>query len=488
MLAALQKLLPFLTVSLAVFLECYLIHTANVEAWDEARQGVNALSMHFTGDWWNYNWLGEADTFNTKPPLVVWLTALTYKWLGVSLFSLRLHAIIGTFGTLFFGYRILKLYATDQVNTWLILLLLISGRGLIGFHVGRNGDVDALFICFLMAAIYQFCKYWDFGKTTGVSGFAFFMGLAFLTKSIAIGLVLPGLVAYALWNFDWRKINSFPFLSASFIGLGMLGITYLICRQINVGFPYENGANNLWQAMFLTDGLTRFTDKSFESGYDPFYLFHALDVNFSPYNYLFYGLLIYGLYRFFTSRRLQIPRSCTHGSSTVLNAEQNQPPLLLATNKTTQIKLAQLATCLVLSIFLLLFISTNKHRWYIAPALFWLATLTVLLYEHYLKNYTWRMVVLATISLSISSWRVYETRYYKTEVTNFFTTHAPSLTEAEQVVVPSYLPQHLVYYLYTIVGEQLVIEATKDSIQSILVIPESAAQTGDACIQGYCIH
>lgn len=448
---------------LAIFLECYLIHAANVEPWDEARQGINALEMWRSGDWWNYTYLGNPDTFNTKPPLVTWLTAATYAVLGPTILSLRLHAILGVFGTLFFAYRILTLCGFRPVFVLLSLLLFISCRGLIGFHVGRNGDVDALFIFFITAAIYHLLRYWNFGYPSGMPLFSFFMVLAFFTKSLAILLLLPGILFYMLTSFSIKKVYHFAFISALFFAVLSMIAFYLITVNINIGYPYAQGANNLWEAIFITDGISRFTDTSFENGYQLFHIFHVLDMTFNPYNYLLYVLIGIGIWHYLN--RWQKAKN-------IENVRQKKP-------------LIRFATYVTVSILFVLQLSINKHRWYLAPAIFWLSVITIDLYLKYSKSFRFNLVFIFTLCTGISLFRVYETSNISVDKTTFFTQKENLISSKDYILAPTYIPQDFAYYL---VQQKPVFTVTNSNKNYISFNDQSVHDPLESnnCINGYC--
>src|SRR5262245_43002293 len=57
--------------------------------WDESLYAISALEMTRTGRWIAVTYFGEIDYYNFKPPLNVWLIALSFKAWGVHLLSLR---------------------------------------------------------------------------------------------------------------------------------------------------------------------------------------------------------------------------------------------------------------------------------------------------------------------------------------------------------------------------------------------------------------
>ncbi len=55
---------------------------------------ISAWEMGKTGHLVGTTFLGAPDYYNSKPPLNVWLIALSFKTFGVSLVSLRLVSVV----------------------------------------------------------------------------------------------------------------------------------------------------------------------------------------------------------------------------------------------------------------------------------------------------------------------------------------------------------------------------------------------------------
>lgn len=62
--------------------------------WDEPRRGVNAMELLQNGDLVNMYYGGKPDTWHAKPPLMVWLIAISFKVFGYNEFALRLPSAL----------------------------------------------------------------------------------------------------------------------------------------------------------------------------------------------------------------------------------------------------------------------------------------------------------------------------------------------------------------------------------------------------------
>jgi 4-amino-4-deoxy-L-arabinose transferase-like glycosyltransferase len=138
------RLLAFAVLSLALFNLAFRIGHELVMQWDESLYAVSAWEMLKSGKWTATTFLGELDYYNTKPPLNVWLMALSFKAFGFSLVSLRLPSILAAWTTvavvLFWMRRCLG-SAVGLVSA----LVLSTTFGFLYVHSARNANTDALF-------------------------------------------------------------------------------------------------------------------------------------------------------------------------------------------------------------------------------------------------------------------------------------------------------------------------------------------------------
>ena len=75
---------------LAAFNLLFRLGSEFVGEWDESLYAISAWEAVDKGSWIGTTFLGELDYYNTKPPMMVWLIALTFKAFGLSLTTLRL--------------------------------------------------------------------------------------------------------------------------------------------------------------------------------------------------------------------------------------------------------------------------------------------------------------------------------------------------------------------------------------------------------------
>lgn len=208
-----------------------------IRGWDEARVVVNAYEMMKDGDFIVTHYEGEADLWNTKPPLLLWFQVLSMKMFGVNELAVRLpSAFAGLFTCLFliaFSRKHLK-------NEWVGIfasLVLISSFGYIDLHSTRSGDYDALLTLFTTVSGLYFFQYMEENRIKYLYLFFITLALAVLTKSVAGLLFVPAFGIYALVH---RKVLVLLRSRHFYLGLAcftvLVGGYYGLREMLNPGY------------------------------------------------------------------------------------------------------------------------------------------------------------------------------------------------------------------------------------------------------------
>lgn len=355
------------TLLMAAFFVFFRLGQAPVEQWDEAHTGINAIEMLNNGDWINLYFGGEPDRIRAKPPLVIWMVAANFSLYGYSAFSLRLHSAIATIFIFFFLYQIVRLYQ-PPLFAFAVCLIVLSVRGIIGFHVGRNGDFDAVLIAFLFSGLYFFLRYLDFMRYHDIYIAALCWGLAFWTKGPAFAILFPGLMLYIILDGRLRHVLRLrEIYKAAGIMILFPLIWYLIVHfwGHQLEDPLVSG-QNAFERMFLYDLRDRFTNTTFEGKTettDPLFLWYVLRENFRYWDLVFYAVLLGTLLR------------------KLLSGLPNWEPM--------RYRLLLLSVCCWVPLAILLSLATATKFWYFAPAIPFVAITTVSglwwLYQKYPK-------------------------------------------------------------------------------------------------------
>lgn len=173
-----------------------------------------------------------------KPPLLYWLTALSYQLFGVSEFAARLPVAISAFGCMMLCYFIGK-RLFGSLAGFLSALIFATSAGTFVFDFGRQLLPDMVFIFFLTAAFGALLLgYFDpeKGSRYYMLGYAA-MALAVMTKGL-IGLVFPFLavVGYLWMTRELRLIGQLRLLQGTAIFLLLILPWPLLVELKSPGF------------------------------------------------------------------------------------------------------------------------------------------------------------------------------------------------------------------------------------------------------------
>lgn len=151
-----------------------------VQSFDEARHGISAYEMLKNKEYIINTYNYQNDYWNLKPPLSFWSIILGFKIFGFNVFAMRFYSA----ASLFITISIVSIFTMKKFGKLesLITAIILSVCGpLYVFHVGRNGDADALYLlCFTISIIAMFYINKN-KKTLYICGL--FFSFAFLTKS-----------------------------------------------------------------------------------------------------------------------------------------------------------------------------------------------------------------------------------------------------------------------------------------------------------------
>ncbi|HKC36256.1 MAG TPA: glycosyltransferase family 39 protein [Chitinophagaceae bacterium] len=273
----------FLVVLVALcFCLCYHFLQPGLKSWDEAVYANNAIEMSKNGHYWVMYNDGQPDFFNTKPPLVIWLQSLFISIFGVNEFAVRLPSFISLFLVVIFLFRFLKRRTNSIALPYMAEGILLSSYGFTGFHGFATGDLDAT-LC-LWTTLYSLIIFdkiiLDDGmpppKWMYISGLFFF--LAFLTKSAAALLPLPGLLV-SLFLFKRQSIvfRNKNFYATLFILISLIAGYYLMMEYKQPGY-----FSHAWQSEYkrIYSNIMPWHSHSF------FYYFKNLGFRFFPWVWL----------------------------------------------------------------------------------------------------------------------------------------------------------------------------------------------------------
>ena len=123
-----------------------------VTEWDESLYAISAAETARHGHWIGITFDDALDYYNTKPPLNVWLIAVSFKAFGINLISLRIASAVAAWLTVL----VLMLWAKrafGAATAILAGLVLSTTHGFIYVHSGRSANTDALFTLFTLLTV-----------------------------------------------------------------------------------------------------------------------------------------------------------------------------------------------------------------------------------------------------------------------------------------------------------------------------------------------
>ncbi|MGI4866187.1 MAG: ArnT family glycosyltransferase [Janthinobacterium lividum] len=171
---------------------------APIQTWDEARQAVNALEMLRSGGQWLVTTFNHhPDLGNTKPPLLIWLQALSMGCFGATELAVRLPSLLASLGTVALLYGAGRWLGRPG---WGLLAgaILVTMPGYLGPHLARTGDYEALLCFWVLGQVLATFAYAETGRTRYLVLAAGAVAAALLTKGVAGVLGLPALALYLL--------------------------------------------------------------------------------------------------------------------------------------------------------------------------------------------------------------------------------------------------------------------------------------------------
>jgi 4-amino-4-deoxy-L-arabinose transferase-like glycosyltransferase len=203
--------------------------------WDEINFAEAAREMLVSGDYFKVQI--DFKPFWEKPPLFIWMQALSMKIFGVNEFAARFPNAIAGIATLVILYRIGKQYINEAFG-W--IWVMTYGGTILTLLYFKSGIIDPWFNLFIFLAIYFFSFLTEHdatqrSKRTLLAGV--FLGLAVLTKGpVAILICVLCLLAY--WGF-YRMNTAVRFLEILAVVLITAAISFL-------WFGVELKNNGIW--------------------------------------------------------------------------------------------------------------------------------------------------------------------------------------------------------------------------------------------------
>ncbi len=229
--------------------------------WDEINFAESAREMLASGDYLNVqiNFV----PFWEKPPLFIWMQALSMHVFGVNEFAARFpNALCGIISLIVLFHIGKKI---QDARFGLIWTLLYAGS-ILPFFYFKSGIIDPWFNLFIFLGIYQLYQYFEHTERKGLHAMAsgLFIGLAVLTKG-PVALLVTGLSTLIFliikrFHVRIRATDLLLFICILFVTGGFWFILQIIEGNFNI------------IADFITYQIRLFKTK--DAGHGGFLLYH----------------------------------------------------------------------------------------------------------------------------------------------------------------------------------------------------------------------
>jgi 4-amino-4-deoxy-L-arabinose transferase-like glycosyltransferase len=303
--------------------------------YDEARQAINAMEMLHSGNWLVTSYDHEPETWNTKPPLLIWLQASFMAVLGPTELAVRLPSAFAALMTGFLLWFFAKRHLNREYLGLLAAGILFTTAGYVRLHGTRTGDFDALLTLFTTWAGISLWLFVERQERKFLIHFFVALTLGVFTKGIAALLFAP---AYLLFLLTQKQLAPTLRLRTTWIALAVFLIIiagyYGLRNELQPGYLAAVAQNEL-------GGRFAQTTEGHSAGFSYYFEILAAD-HFFPWIWL-------------------LPAG-----------------VLLAVTSRSSILARFWSYCLLLATIHLLVISSSgtKLEWYALPVYPWLALMT----------------------------------------------------------------------------------------------------------------
>jgi len=212
-----------------------------------------------------------------KPPLHVWLAALSFKIFGISDFAYRIPSFLASILAVYSTYRFARQWYSSNVANWSALILAACQAF---FLFNQDVKTDNVLTSMVIFSIWQLSTFIKTSKPLPfILGFMG-IGMAMLAKG-PLGFMVPAaaLGSHLLLQRDWKRIFNFRWL------LG-IPIILIVLSPFLVGLYQQWGTYGL-RFFFWTQSFGRITGESqWNNHTDPFYFVHTFLWAFLPWTFV----------------------------------------------------------------------------------------------------------------------------------------------------------------------------------------------------------
>ncbi len=212
----------------------YLLGVPAIYIWDEAVYANASFDMA-TG---SSLLLPVNEEYNTKPPLVLWLQAISLNLFPWPEFAVRLPSAFSVTGILVLLLLALRRWHFSQWSRVLVGIAFVGHEGFIRHHISRTGDLDAVMTLFVVGYVIIVLDAIQSKKWTHKHHIFFFLMLiaAFYSKSIAGWMMLGPLGILWLLSPIRKVFLSLKFWVSALLALGICLGYYILRESMQPGY------------------------------------------------------------------------------------------------------------------------------------------------------------------------------------------------------------------------------------------------------------
>jgi len=257
-----------------IIVSIYLIGAVKIDLMDQdATQYMTiASNMYKSGDFMTIKWRDDYNYLD-KPPMLFWLSALSFSIFGVSAFAYRLPSILINLLGIFATYKLGKMLYNEKTGLYAAIIY-ASSFGI--FVINSDVRTDTLLTGFVIFSIWQLMAYLQERKTVNfIFGFIG-IGLAMSTKG-PLGLIIPAIAIgpHLIYKGNWKDLFNPRWL------IGLV-IVFIVLLPMIISTYYQYGMHGL-KFHFWSQSFGRITGKSkWSDTTGPFFFVHSFLWSFIP--------------------------------------------------------------------------------------------------------------------------------------------------------------------------------------------------------------
>lgn len=242
---------------------------------DAAQYASISLEMLKSGNWLEV--FDRNEDYLDKPPLLFWVTALSFKLLGVSSWQYKLPSVLFSLLGILSTFKLGALLYSNKIGH---RSTLIFGSSLAMIMINNDVKTDTILVSSITFSLWMMVAAIKTNKLKYFLGTGLGITAAMLTKG-PIGLMMPALAigGHVILKRQWSSVLNFRWLfSLLVIAIGLVPMC--------VGLFGQFGTDGL-EFYFWTQSFGRITgESSWQNDTTPFFFFHVFAWSFLPWTLL----------------------------------------------------------------------------------------------------------------------------------------------------------------------------------------------------------